>query len=195
MLEIKSQRDALKRYIKKCSTVVDREIAVAKQLLRDGKRDKAKLCLQKKKFQEQLITRAEETLSNIEEMVNTLEFTEIEKKVFDSLKIGNATLKQLQKEMSIEAVEDLLLDTEEAIAHQKEIGDMLREKLTDDDEDEILKELETLTTESNPTEAPLDLPSVQKTPLQAQQGKKPSTTTASSSTKEPSKTRTLEAAQ
>lgn len=38
-----------------------------------------------------------------------------------------------------------MLDTEEAIAHQKEIGEMLREKLTDEDEDEILRELEGLT--------------------------------------------------
>jgi charged multivesicular body protein 6 len=44
--------------------VVEREIAIAKQLMRDGKRDKAKLCLQKKKFQEQLLKRAEFAFSS-----------------------------------------------------------------------------------------------------------------------------------
>ena len=96
--------------------------------------------------------------------MNTLEFTSIEKKVFDSLKIGSQTLKELQKEvcsllsclrgvplmtlcvqMSVEAVEEILLDTEEAVAVQKEIGNMLREKLTDEDEEEILQELAALT--------------------------------------------------
>ena len=40
-----------------------------------------------------------DTLANVEEMVNTLEFTAIEKKVFESLKLGSQTLKELQKEV------------------------------------------------------------------------------------------------
>jgi len=39
--------------------VSDREVVLAKALVAQQKRDKAKLCLQKKKFQEQLIKRAE----------------------------------------------------------------------------------------------------------------------------------------
>lgn len=40
-----------------------------------------------------------DTLSNVEEMVSTLEFTAIQKTVFDSLKVGAQTLKDLQKEV------------------------------------------------------------------------------------------------
>lgn len=60
--------------------------------------------------------------------------------------------------MSIEAVEELLLDTEEAIAHQKEIGEMLSQKLSDEDEEDILKELESLTADEVPPSPYLDFP-------------------------------------
>ena len=48
-----------------------------------------------------------------------MEFAVVEKKVFDGLKTGSEVLKQIQKEMSIEAVEELLSDTREAVEYQQ----------------------------------------------------------------------------
>jgi len=42
----------------------------------------------------------------------------MEKKVFESLKEGNKTLNALHSEMSVEAVEDLMAETADAIAYQ-----------------------------------------------------------------------------
>lgn len=42
----------------------------------------------------------------------------MEHKVFESLKEGNKTLQALHNEMSVEAVEDLMAETADAIAYQ-----------------------------------------------------------------------------
>jgi charged multivesicular body protein 6 len=49
--------------------VINREVEVARQLVKEGKRDKAKFCLRRKKFQEGLLEKAENNLCNLEEMV------------------------------------------------------------------------------------------------------------------------------
>lgn len=79
--------------------VIQKEVAIARQFALDGKRDKAKVCLQKKRFQEQLVRKAEDTMHNVEELVDTIEFTAVQSKVFESLKVGTATLKELQSEV------------------------------------------------------------------------------------------------
>jgi len=99
-------------------------------------------CLRKKRLQENLVTQAEKNLSNIEEMINAIEFTQFQQQVFDGLKKGTETLKSLQ--MSLEDVEEVMLDTQEAIDHQNEINKLLSENLTNDDEADIMRELNEL---------------------------------------------------
>jgi len=100
------------------------------------------LALKKKKYQEGLFDKTNNMLMNLEEMVNSIEFAQMEKEIFDRLKSGNETLKEIHKEMSIEAVEQLMEDTQEAIQYQKDVSDVLAGKLTQEDEDDVLKELE-----------------------------------------------------
>jgi len=100
------------------------------------------LALKKKKYQEGLLDKTNNMLMNLEEMVNSIEFAQMEKEIFDRLKTGNETLKEIHKEMSIEAVEQLMEDTQEAIQYQKDVSDILAGKLTQEDEDDVLKELE-----------------------------------------------------
>jgi len=141
-LDLKNQRDKLKQYQKKIGTVVERETQIAKQLLQQSKKKQALLALKKKKYQEGLLEKTDKMLMNLDEMVNSIEFAQMEKEIFDRLKSGNETLKEIHKEMSIEAVEQLMEDTQEAIQYQKDVSDILAGKLTQEDEDEVLKELE-----------------------------------------------------
>lgn len=43
----------------------------------------------------------------------------MQKQVFDGLKAGAQTLKEIQSEMSIEEIENIMADTAEAIEYQK----------------------------------------------------------------------------
>ncbi len=71
----------------------------------------------------------------------------MEVEVFKGLQKGNEVLGEIQKEMSLDDVEKLMQDTSDAIAYQNEISNMLAGKITDEDEEDILEELNQITTE------------------------------------------------
>ncbi|RUP46269.1 Snf7-domain-containing protein [Jimgerdemannia flammicorona] len=162
ILDLKVQRDKLKQYNKKVNSlsdlserirvVCDKEVEIAKKHLAAGDKKKALLALKKKKYQETLLERTNAQLINLEEMTNSIEFALVEKQVFDGLKAGNNVLKEIQNEMSLEAVEKLMDETADAIAYQNvgwiwgcpEISELLSGKITAEDEEDVLQELEQL---------------------------------------------------
>lgn len=103
--------------------------------------------LRKKKYQEQVLSRADGQLENLERMVHDLEFTQIEMKVVDGLRIGNSTLKQLHDLLSIDEIEKIMDETREGIEKQREIDEILSSTLAAEDnidESEIETELDAL---------------------------------------------------
>ncbi|XP_077184339.1 charged multivesicular body protein 6 isoform X2 [Paroedura picta] len=159
VLQLKQQRDKLKQYQKRISLQLERERTVALQLLKDGKKEKAKLLLKKKRYQEQLLDKTDNQISNLERMVQDIEFTQIEMKVIEGLKIGNECLNKMHQVMSIEEVERIMDETQEAIEYQRQIDEMLAGSFTEEDEDAILAELDAITQEQ------IDLPEVPSEPL------------------------------
>ncbi|XP_058027529.1 charged multivesicular body protein 6 [Ahaetulla prasina] len=159
VLQLKQQRDKLKQYQKKISLQLERERIVARQLLKDGKKEKAKLLLKKKRYQEQLLDKTENQISNLERIVHDIEFTQIEMKVIEGLKIGNECLNRMHQVMSIEEVERIMDETQEAVEYQRQIDEILSGNLTTEDEDAILAELDAITQEQ------IDLPEVPSEPL------------------------------
>lgn len=154
VLQLKQQRDKLRQYQKRINLQLEKERAVAKQLLKDGKKDKALLLLKKKKYQEQLLDKTENQISNLEQMVQDLEFAQIEMKVLEGLKVGNECLKKMHEVMSIEEVERIMDETQDAVEYQRQIDEMLAGTFTQEDEDDILAELEAI------TEGDMELPAV-----------------------------------
>eukprot|EP00127_Corallochytrium_limacisporum_P003534 Clim_evm17s150 gene=Clim_evmTU17s150 len=169
VLDLKSQRDKLKMYQKKIETIADREKQCAKEALKKGDKQKAKLFLQKRKYQEKLLVKADTQLQNIEEMVQTIEWKVQEKEVFDQLTLGKDALQEINKQISIDDVDRLMDDTREAIEYQEEISRALGAKLTEEDDADVLAELDELVGIENDTEA-LDvkqkLPEVPNTQLE-----------------------------
>uniref|UniRef100_A0A3Q3G6C3 Charged multivesicular body protein 6a n=1 Tax=Labrus bergylta TaxID=56723 RepID=A0A3Q3G6C3_9LABR len=145
ILQLKQQRDKLKQYQKRITLQLDKERLLAKQLLKDGKKEKALLLLKKKRYQDQLLVKTENQISNLERMVQDIEFMQIEMKVIEGLKVGNDCLKSMHEIMSIEDVERILDETQESIEYQRQIDDMLAGALTLEDEDAVLAELEAIT--------------------------------------------------
>lgn len=154
VLQLKQQRDKLRQYQKRINLQLEKERTVAKQLLKDGKKDKALLLLKKKKYQEQLLDKTENQISNLEQMVQDLEFAQIEMKVLEGLKVGNECLKKMHEVMSIEEVERIMDETQDAVEYQRQIDEMLAGSFTQEDEDDILAELEAI------TEGDMELPAV-----------------------------------
>lgn len=121
--------------------------------------------LRKKKFQEQQLAKCEANLNNIQEMIDSIEFAQLQKKVFDSLKVGNETLTSLNNEMSVEDIEALMDESDEALAVQREIEEAIAGSLTDTDNEELESELNDLEVNMM-EEKTLEMPSV---PVQAPQ--------------------------
>jgi charged multivesicular body protein 6 len=83
-----------------------------------------------------------------------MEYSLVEQQVVMGLKAGNAVLEEIHKEMSIENVEKLMQDTADAIAYQNEISELLGGKLTDEDEQELLDELDEIAQEETTSKVP-----------------------------------------
>ncbi|KAK2496544.1 hypothetical protein MC885_000491 [Smutsia gigantea] len=203
ILQLKQQRDRLKRYQKRVSQQLEQEREIARQLLREGRKEgqgvpgqpvnvllahrsgslcrRAKLLLKKKRYREQLLDKAENQIASLEAMVQSIEFTQIEMKVMEGLQLGNECLNKMRQVMSIEEVERILDETQEAVEYQRQIDELLAGSFTQEDEDAILEELNAITQEQ------IELPEVPSEPLPE---KKPGTLTscpweaASSSTKQ-----------
>ncbi|XP_031723824.1 charged multivesicular body protein 6-like [Anarrhichthys ocellatus] len=145
ILQLKQQRDKLKQYQKRITLQLEKERLLAKQLLKDGKKEKALLLLKKKRYQDQLLDKTENQISNLERMVQDIEFMQIEMQVMEGLKVGNDCLKSMHEIMSVEDVERILDETQESIDYQKQIDEMLAGALTQEDEEAALAELEAIT--------------------------------------------------
>uniref|UniRef100_A0A6G1RL25 Charged multivesicular body protein 6 n=1 Tax=Hypotaenidia okinawae TaxID=2861861 RepID=A0A6G1RL25_9GRUI len=159
VLQLKQQRDKLRQYQRRINLNLERERELARRLLADGRKEKALLLLKKQRYQEQLLDRTENQISNLERMVQDIEFTQIEMKVIEGLKIGNDCLNKMHQVMSIEEVERIMGETQDAVEYQRQIDEILAGSLTEEDEDAILEELNAITQEQ------MELPEVPSEPL------------------------------
>ncbi|CAF0716835.1 unnamed protein product [Brachionus calyciflorus] len=153
VLQLKQMRDKLKQYKNRIETKLNNEREIAKELVKNGKMDKAKLLLKKKRFYENNITKTDQNLDNLDQLITNLEYTQIEHKVVECLKTGNDCLKKLHEMLTIDQIEDIMDDTREAIEHQRQIDELLGTQLTEESIDEINKELDEIIANSMP-EAP-----------------------------------------
>ncbi|KAK1403707.1 vacuolar protein sorting-associated protein 20-like [Heracleum sosnowskyi] len=158
ILSLKTQRRKLAQYQQQLDAVIDAEKQAAKDLLREKKKERALLALKKKKVQEELLKQVDTWLINVEQQLADIELTSKQKAVFESLKSGNNAIKAIQSEINLDDVQKLMDDTAEAKAYQDEINEILGEKLSAEDEEEILAEFENLEMQM----ALQDLPEVPK---------------------------------
>merc|ERR1712039_283210 len=114
VLKLKKQRDELKKYRKRVNAVIENDRLLAKKLLEEGKKDRARLLLRKKKHQETLLERTDKQLDNLEQLTHDIEFAQVERQVLDGLKSGNEALKAANRMFSIEEIESIMDDTAEA---------------------------------------------------------------------------------
>ncbi|KAJ1946353.1 Vacuolar protein sorting-associated protein 20 [Kickxella alabastrina] len=144
ILDMKVQRDKLKQYQKRVQVVLDREDALARGLLLKGDKKRALLALRRRKYQEQMIQKTDSQLFTLQQLMETIEFSLVQKDVMFGLEQGSKVLTQLNKEMRMEDVERLAEDTAEAIAYQNEVEEALKGSMTVEDEEDVLRELEEL---------------------------------------------------
>jgi len=157
---MKLQRDKLKQYQKKIEHILKLEEDIAKQSLLANNKPKALVALRKKKFQENLLSKTDQQLETLQNLVSSVEFSLIEKDVLFGLNQGNQILKEIHQELSLENVERLMGETADSIAYQNEIDELLMSKMTNEEEEEVHKELELLQSLNQQAVDPEPSPSV-----------------------------------
>ncbi|XP_064945805.1 vacuolar protein sorting-associated protein 20 homolog 2-like isoform X1 [Musa acuminata AAA Group] len=165
ILSLKTQRRKLAQYQQQLEAVIEAEKQAARDLIREKRKDRALLALKKKKTQEELLKKADAWLINVEQQLADIELASKQKAVFESLKAGNNAIKAIQSEISLVDVQKLMDDSAEAKAYQEEINAILGDRLSAEDEEEVLAEFENLETEitlqSMPTVPAQSVPEVE----------------------------------
>ena len=166
IIQCKTCRDKIKKYIRNLEQKEIKAKEKAKELLRNKKRDSAKLYLKQcKLFREQSKT-AEGQLQMIEEQIVNIESASNMNECMKVLQKGNTVLKNLQNDVNIEHWENIRDDMEELRERDREINDFFRERGIDEEEcdDECEDELNKLLIEIQGNNQ-LDLPNVPNTKI------------------------------
>ncbi|XP_064985191.1 vacuolar protein sorting-associated protein 20 homolog 2-like [Musa acuminata AAA Group] len=167
ILSLKTQRRKLAQYQQQLEAVIEAEKQAARDLIREKRKDRALIALKKKKTQEELLKKVDAWLINVEQQLADIELASKQKAVFDSLKAGSDAMKAIQNEISLEDVQKLMDDSAEAKAYQEEMNAILGDRLSAEDEEEVLAEFENLETEitlqSMPTVPAQSVSSAQET--------------------------------
>lgn len=142
ILDLKNQRDSLKRYSKRITVITSREQAIALQHLASNDRPRALLALRRKKYQETLLSKTDAQLAQLEALCADVDFALVQKSVVYGLQQGTAVLKEIHKEMGgLERVEKLMGEGEEQRAFQREVSEMLEGRMSVVEEEEVEEEL------------------------------------------------------
>lgn len=138
--QCRATRDKLEIYIQNLELKEKMTKEKVKECLRKKQRDRAKIYLKGCKAYQQRIKIAEGKLSMIEDQIMNIENAHNHKDAIMALQQGNMALKQIQKEVTIEDLENVKEQMDELKDNDREIGDFLKEKLEEDEagcEDEL----------------------------------------------------------
>ncbi|KAJ3645379.1 hypothetical protein Zmor_023045 [Zophobas morio] len=151
VLQLKQQRDKLKQYQRRIELTLASHRELAKKLLEKGQKERAKLLLRKKRFQESILEKTDNQLDNLERLTHDIEFAQVELQVVNGLKQGNEALKKINEALNIEDIEKILDETREGVEKQEEINALLSGGLTEEDEAAVEDELAEIISQSLPT--------------------------------------------
>jgi hypothetical protein len=120
----------------------------AKQKLNSGDKKGALLSLNQKKKIESEIEKNQGTQLLLENQLSTLECATINNEVITSLRIGNKAIKQINKDLTPEKIDDLMDDIQEETENYKAIQDAMSQPLHEIyNDDELLEELDDICVE------------------------------------------------
>ena len=148
ILDCKSCRDKIKRYIKSLEQKSENSMTKVRELLQKKQRDRAKFYLKQSKLFTEQTKVADGQLEMINQQISNIESTTNMNECAAVLSNGNKVLKELQNEVNIEHWENIRDDLDELKERDNEIKEFFKDKgleqeeLDEQCEDEINKLLE-----------------------------------------------------
>ena len=134
ILECKTCRDKIKRYIRNLEQKENNSRTKVKELLQKKQRNRAKLYLKQAKLFSEQTKVADGQLQMINQQIADIESTSNMNQCAAVLNQGNAVLKQLQNEVNIEHWEDIRDDLDELKERDREVADFFKERGVEEEE-------------------------------------------------------------
>ena len=151
-LKLKQQRDRLEQNVRKSETVLQQDLRMARTLYDDGRPESAKILLRRRRLVQKRIAYSVPQLDKIEASLGGVESAERTAAVLEAIEKGTQALNKLNAAVTLERAEQILAESEDALAYTNEVANVLARadsaELPDMDEDELLKELEQFEEES-----------------------------------------------
>lgn len=91
-----------------------------------------------------MLQNTDQQLENLERLASDIEYAQIELQVVDGLKVGNEALQNINSMLDIDEIERILDETKEGADKQAEINALLSSVVTEEDEEDIMRELDEL---------------------------------------------------
>ncbi len=149
VLGLKTQRRKLRAYAKRVEEAIARETATAAAAAKTpGGRSRALTALRKRKLQTQMGDRVQDWLLRLETMLADIEHAQATAEVLERLRDGNEALKRAQAGYSLDDVNAVLRDMDEAKEHDAEVNELLRAGLSAREDEEAEAELAALEREA-----------------------------------------------
>jgi len=163
ILDCKTCRDKIKKYINRLSNKQKKSREKAKELLRSKQKDRAKVYLRMAKLHEEQMKISDGQLEKIQTQILQIESTQNLQECMNCLKQGNEILKNMQNTIKIEEWEKVKDDMDELKEKDKEISDYFKQNGIDEAQcdEEVNNELDKLLNELQGGNK-IDLPSVPK---------------------------------
>ena len=158
-LEVRTGRNRLTKWSKNLERDMANLQNAAKECMLANKKEKALMLLKLRKLKASALKKAQGQLLNIETMLLEMESSEINIDVMGAVKKGTEALNAIHKIMAVEGVEELLEESDEAIALANEINEVLgMSDSADIDMDEVEEELNALVQDEVTSNAVKNLP-------------------------------------
>lgn len=139
--KLKHQRDVLEKHVRQSETVLKRDLLLARQLHSEGRVESAKVLLRRRRLVEKRVSLSVAQLDKIENSLSTIEGTESTASVIESIDSGTKALARLNALVNVERAEEIMRQSNDAIAYTEEVAAVLAGADDVPADDEIGEEL------------------------------------------------------
>ena len=165
-LEVKRGKNRISKFSKKLEQQIVKLDQDARNYLKSGNKKKALYTLRLKKLKIKSLDDVEQKILSLEKILLDIESTEMTQESLKAVQNGTNALNEMHRIMSVEDVEQIMADNEEALDEANEIASLLSGESFDlTDEEELEAELNALSGNvNNKNDTNVEIPNMPNVP-------------------------------
>ena len=165
-LEVKRGKNRISKFSKKLEQQIVKLDQDARNYLKSGNKKKALYTLRLKKLKIKSLDDVEQKILSLEKILLEIESTEMTQESLKAVQNGTNALNEMHRIMSVEDVEQIMADNEEALDEANEIASLLSGESFDlTDEEELEAELNALSGNvNNKNDTKVEIPNMPNVP-------------------------------